>query len=188
MVGCIAYVLFAQNVKNVQEGAGIMRAQNALAQVERTTALTAAQRRFADDLGQLYARYGIAVTFGRVFALLLLNDEPISLDDIATQLEVSKSAVSVATRDLERVGIARRVGQPGSRRVLYEANDDMAPIFDAMFARIRQSVPVFQQADPLLRPGKARVRLREMLELHEFWLTEGADILERWRRRRRAAR
>src|SRR5205823_3675139 len=119
--------------------------------VERGDALTDAQRRFVDDLGQLYARYGIAATFGRVFGRLLLSDEPLSLDELAAQLEVSKSAISVATRDLERVGVVRRIGTPGSRRVLYEANDDMAPIFEATFARVRQSLPVLQQADGLLR-------------------------------------
>jgi DNA-binding transcriptional ArsR family regulator len=161
---------------------------NALARVERADALSEPQRRFVDDLGHLYARYGIPVTFGRVFALLLLSDEPISLDDLAARLEVSKSAVSVTTRDLERVGIVRRLTRPGSRRVLYEANDDMMPIFEATFARVRLSVPVLQQADPLLRPGRAKRRLREMLELHAFWLAEAQGIVDRWRRRRRVAR
>ena len=41
--------------------------------------------------------------------------------------------VSVATRDLERLGVARRSGSPGSRRVLYEAADTMEPIFEAQF-------------------------------------------------------
>ena len=162
---------------------------HALARVDRIDTLSTAERRFIDDLGQLYAHYGIAPTFGRVFGLLLLQDNPLSLDEIAAQLQVSKSTISVITRELERSGIVRRLGVPGSRRVLYEANDDMTPIFDAMFARIRASVPVLQEAEALLRrPGRARERLQQMLLLHDFWLTEGGGIVERWRRRRRSMR
>jgi DNA-binding transcriptional regulator GbsR (MarR family) len=148
-----------------------------------------ARRRFIDDLGHLYARFGLPVTFGRTFALLLLRDRPISLDDLASELAVSKSAVSVAARDLERVGVVRRLTSPGSRRVLYEASDDMVPIFRAQFTRVQQTLPLLQTADALVSPGKARQRMRDMVELHEFWLAEADGIVERWRRRsRRAAR
>jgi hypothetical protein len=142
------------------------------------------RRRFIDDFGQMYAQYGISLTFGRVFALLLISDGALSLDDLATQLETSKSAISVATRDLARVGIARRVGRPGSRRVLYEACDDMLPIFEAQFARVRQSLVLLERGDGLALRGRARERLREMEALHEFWLTESAGIVDRWRHRR----
>lgn len=152
---------------------------------ERNSELAEARRRFIDDLGHLYAHYGLSVTFGRAFALLLLRDRAISLDDLAGELEVSKSAVSVATRDLERAGVARRLTSPGSRRVLYEANDDMVPIFQAQFARVRQSLPVLQGSDQLASPGRARQRIRDMIELHEFWLAEGQGIIDRWRKRTR---
>jgi DNA-binding transcriptional regulator GbsR (MarR family) len=160
-------VLYKQNVRN---------AEHELAQ---------ARRRFMDDLGHLYAHYGLSVTFGRAFALLLLREDPISLDDLAAELEVSKSAVSVAARDLERAGLARRLTSPGSRKVLYEAIDDMVPIFQAQFTRIRQSLPVLQGTDELATGSKARQRMRDMIELHEFWLAEAQGIVERWRKRTR---
>lgn len=150
-----------------------------------TRAVGDARRRFMDDLGHLYSHYGLSVTFGRAFALLLLSDRPVSLDDLAKELEVSKSAVSVAARDLERAGIARRLTTPGSRRVQYEASDDMVPIFQAQFARVRQSLPVLRSANGLASKGRAAQRVRDMIELHEFWLVEAEGIVERWRRRTR---
>ncbi len=158
-------VLYKQNVRNHE--------------------LVAARRRFMDDLGHLYAHYGLSVTFGRAFALLLLREDPVSLDDMAAELEVRKSAISVAARDLERAGVARRLTSPGSRRVRYEANDDMVPIFQAQFARVRQSLPVLQGADELATGSKARQRMRDMVELHEFWLAEAQGIVDRWRKRTR---
>jgi MarR family len=162
-----------------------MSPPTSLARAQDGRELDLARRRFMDDLGHLYARYGLSVTFGRAFALLLLSDQPISLEDLATQLEISKSAVSVAARELERVGVARRLTSPGSRRVLYEANDDVAPLFQGMFARVRLSLPVFQAAESIASPGRATQRLRELVELHEFWLMEAEGILERWRQRSR---
>lgn len=147
----------------------------------------AARRRFIDDLGHLYARFGLSVTFGRAFGLLVLSDTPVSLEDLAAQLAVSKSAVSVAARELERVGIVRRSTSPGSRRVLYEANDDMVPLFAAMIARLQLSLPVFHAAEPLTDSGPAARRLRDLIELHEFWLSESDGIVERWRQRKRRA-
>lgn len=141
-------------------------------------------RRFVDDLGHLYARFGLTLTFGRVFALLLLSDRPLSLDEVAARLGVSKSGASVAARYLEQVGVARRQGSPGSRRILYEASDSMIPIFEAQFGRVRASLPVLHRGEPLVPKGRARDRFRTMIELHEFWLREGAGIIERWRRRR----
>ncbi len=136
---------------------------------------------FIDELGQFYARFGVTLTFGRVFALLLLCDAPVSLDEIAAQLGVSKTGVSVATRDLERAGLAKRRGTRGSRRILYEATDTMEPMFEAQFTRIRQSVPIYQRADATLAPGRAKERMARMLDLHEFWLRESEGIMDRWR-------
>src|SRR5437867_608507 len=152
----------------------------------RPAGLDRAQRRFVDDFGQCFARSGLTLTFGRVFGLLLMSDDPLSLDDLAGQLGVSKSGISVATRDLERLGLAHRLGTPGSRRVRYEANDDCEPLFEAQFARVRQQFSTLRRADGLLAPGAAKRRLHELLALHDFWLQESTGILARWRQRRHA--
>lgn len=162
-----------------------MSPQSSAVRAPRLDDAEVARNRFVDDFGQLFARYGLPVTFGRVFALLLISEEPLSLDELSDGLEVSKSAISVATRDLERVGVARRLSRPGSRRVLYESSDDMLPSFEAQFTRIRQSLQLLRIADTLMLRGAARRRVQEMQALHEFWLSESEGIVERWRRRRK---
>lgn len=153
-------------------------------QDKRTAKSGDARLRIAEDVGQTYSRYGLSLTVGRVFGLLLASDEPVSLDDIAAQLTISKSGASVAARDLERVGVARRLGTPGSRRVVYEATDTMETTFDATFARIRDSLNMIERAEALLPAGHARKRLRLLRDVHEFWLREIDGIKDRWRRRR----
>jgi DNA-binding transcriptional regulator GbsR (MarR family) len=144
----------------------------------------AARQRFIDDFGQLLARYGVTLTLGRLFALLLISEDPLGLDELAAQLRVSKSGISVAARELERIGLIRRIGTCGSRRVLYEANEHLEPLFEATFTRIRQQLTGLKQAERLALRGRAKERLREMKDLHEFWLREGDGINARWRRRR----
>jgi DNA-binding transcriptional regulator GbsR (MarR family) len=150
---------------------------------ERKLRTSLERQRFIDAVGAFFTRYGAAATLGRVFALLLTGDEPLSLDDIAARLGISKSGTSVATRDLERMGLVRRQVSRGTRRILYEACDDMAAIFDAQFARISQQRSLFSEAEPLVHSARARTRLRRMLDLHDFFLSESAGIVERWRQR-----
>ena len=107
-------------------------------------------------------------------------------DEIAIALGISKSGASVAARDLERVGVVHRLGTPGSKRVLYEATDEMESTFTGTFARVRDSLNAMQRAQSHLGPGKARRRMKEMVEVHEFWLRESTGILDRWRRRRQS--
>lgn len=58
---------------------------------------------------------------GQIYALLFLADEPLSLDDIAERLQVSKSNVSVNIRMLEEYNLVRKVWVKGSRRDYYAA-------------------------------------------------------------------
>jgi hypothetical protein len=60
----------------------------------------------------------------------------------------------------------------------------METTFTATFARVRDALSAMQRAESLLGPGRARRRMKEMVEVHEFWLRESTGILERWRRRR----
>lgn len=58
---------------------------------------------------------------GQIYALLFLSEEPLSLDDIAEKLAVSKSNVSINVRMLEDYNLVRKVWVRGSRRDYYAA-------------------------------------------------------------------
>lgn len=58
---------------------------------------------------------------GQIYALLFIADEPLSLDEIAERLGVSKSNVSVNIRMLEDYNLVRKVWIKGSRRDYYAA-------------------------------------------------------------------
>lgn len=72
--------------------------------------------------------WGLNDTLGRIFGLLYLADEPLSLDDMAKQLEVSKATISVGIRTLERIKSVQKIWRKGSRKDFYVAERDFNKI------------------------------------------------------------
>jgi len=76
-------------------------------------------------LGRLARFFGFSEVMGRLYGTLLLSPEPLSLDELADTLEISKGSVSMNMRDLERWGMAKEVWVRGERRKFYKAESDM---------------------------------------------------------------
>jgi DNA-binding transcriptional regulator GbsR (MarR family) len=108
--------------------------------MDRVTAI------FVDGIGTGAAPSGILSQLqGRIFGLLFLAPKPMSLDDIAAELEQSKSNISTTIRGLVDWHLVRRVPVPGSRKDHYEAATDfwraMQEIFERRFRwMVRQVV------------------------------------------------
>ena len=54
-----------------------------------------------DAFGRVYAMFGMPEVVGRIYGLLFFADQPLGLEDIASELEVSKATVSLHIRFLE---------------------------------------------------------------------------------------
>ena len=143
--------------------------------------LTAAQRLFVDDMGQLMVGWGLPRTTGRVYAHLLLQTGPVGLDRVCADLGVAASGASVATRQLVHFGMARATGAGGSRRLLYEALHDLEAIFAARNAQTRTLATGFRQGAAAAPPGHVRQHLEEMAAMLECLLAEVPALLARLR-------
>jgi len=98
--------------------------------MDRLTAL------FVDGIGAGAAPSGVLTQLqGRIFALLYLQAGPLSLDDIAAELQQSKSNISTTIRGLIEWKLVRRVAVPGSRRDHYEAATDFWRVMQEIFER-----------------------------------------------------
>ncbi|MBN2470013.1 MAG: hypothetical protein JXN59_04740 [Anaerolineae bacterium] len=87
-----------------------------------------------DGLGRLAEYFGFNNLMGQLYGALLLNPEPLSLDDLADALQKSKANVSVTLRTLEHMGVAREVWVRGDRRKYYEAETDFWKIAINVFS------------------------------------------------------
>ena len=107
---------------------------------------------FVEGIGAAAATSGVLTQLqGRIFGLLYLQSEPVSLDDIAVELQQSKSNVSVQVRGLVDWGLVRRVTIGGSRRDHYEAATDFWRVMQEIMERrfrwnLRQLVNASQEA------------------------------------------
>lgn len=85
------------------------------------------QHAFIDEMATLLAPWGVPATAGRLYAYLLLREEPVSLEQIAADLDMSKAGAWNAARFLEHTNCARRSTERGSKRVFFRLGRDMAP-------------------------------------------------------------
>ena len=78
-------------------------------------------------MATLLAPWGVPATAGRLYAYLVLHEEPVSLEQIATDLDMSKAGAWNAARFLEHTNCARRSTERGSKRVFFRLGRDIAP-------------------------------------------------------------
>ena len=83
------------------------------------------QNEFIDTIGEMTEWSGLTRAAGLLKGLLLLSREPLSLDDMAERLEVSKGSVSTNIRLLERWKAVRRVFNRGDRKNYYQLRGDL---------------------------------------------------------------
>src|ERR671922_2774789 len=129
---------------------------------------------FTEGMGAASATSGVLSQLqGRIFAVLFLEDRPLSLDDIAKALQLSKSNISINIRNLVEWHLVRRVSVPNSRRDHYEAASDFWRVMQEIMERrfrwdIRQGIAACDETPrtaPSRRAGsRAAERQREFIE------------------------
>jgi DNA-binding transcriptional regulator GbsR (MarR family) len=141
-------------------------------------------REFIEKMGLMFEHAGSTRTHGRMMALMLVTDKPLSLDEMAERLQISKASLSTNARLAVQVGMAQRVSRPGDRKDYYE----MTPAsFESMVAHRVQAIDVFiHLADDGLAAietdnATARTRLEKMKEFYQFFVNELEGSLARWR-------
>ncbi len=99
--------------------------------------------------------FGMGRIVGEVFALIYLTKHPLSLDDIAEALELSKAAVSIATRQLDKLSLLVRVKTQNDRKTYYRTSDHFAAslqhgILELLRAKLKNSADVLNKAEAFL--------------------------------------
>jgi DNA-binding transcriptional regulator GbsR (MarR family) len=146
--------------------------------------LAAVNRSTISGMGRLARFFGFSEVMGRLYGAALLSPEPLSLDDLAQRLQISKGSVSMNMRSLERWGMATEVWVRGERKKYYKAESDMwQMIRNVLGSRERrevnlalevlgESVEKLQQAGSELTPEEqelAHYYLERIGELQAFF-------------------
>lgn len=143
-------------------------------------ALGAVNNSTVAGLGRLAGFFGFSDVMGRLYGMLLLSPEPLSLDDLAAGLEISKGSVSTNMRALERWGMAKEVWMRGERKKYYRAESDLWQVMlNVVGSREQREVQVALDVlgDSVTRLRAAEGDLTEKeRELAEYYLERIADL------------
>lgn len=124
--------------------------------------MTNDEHHFVDHVATLLVPWGMPQTTGRVYGYLLLQTEPVSLDQIVEELELSKSTASVSARQLVDSKLAKRHGVRSSKRILFSATDKYDELYAAHCALLGEIGTLMKNAADEVATGSASRRLREM--------------------------
>jgi DNA-binding transcriptional regulator GbsR (MarR family) len=122
--------------------------------------------RFIQGMAQMLVPLGVPQTAARLYGYLLLCEEPTSLDRMVADLAISKSTASVAAHLLEMYTLVRRIGQRGTRRVLFEASEDYTGMMNAQKRSLEQLAALIRAGAQSSPSKKTRERLRTMAEFY----------------------
>lgn len=143
--------------------------------------LTNTQQAFIDDFAAMVVHWGMPITSARLYAYLLLVRSPVSLDEFAEALGISKSNASSAARELEGTGIARRLTERGSKRIRYEVSADPGLALRRHTGLLGQMAELITSRIDGLATGADRERLLELADFHRA-LKQAMEIVIEARR------
>jgi len=107
--------------------------------------------RVADAVGALMEAWGFKRNMGRLWALLYLEQRPLSAADIGDRLQLSTGAVSMLLTELQQWSIVKKTWIPGERREHYEAETSIWKMVSRVFRErelrwIEDALAVFEAA------------------------------------------
>ncbi|MEW5952277.1 MAG: MarR family transcriptional regulator [Bacillota bacterium] len=131
-------------------------------------------------LGRQSAFWGLGKTAGEMYAVLYLGAEPLSLEEVAKRIKVTKGNISVAIRQLEQLGMVRRLHKIGDRRVYFEPETDFwkiahsvlalrhKPEFQESFDLVEESIGLASRAEPTPERDTIMARLKELQDFYRL--------------------
>jgi DNA-binding transcriptional regulator GbsR (MarR family) len=91
--------------------------------LSKVPALTPELTRFIDGMGMYFENQGIPRIGGRILGLLMIAHWPLSAEDIASLLGVSRASLSTNFKLLLSSGMVEKASMPGDRSTYYIFSD-----------------------------------------------------------------
>ncbi|MGB7212131.1 MAG: MarR family transcriptional regulator [Gemmatimonadales bacterium] len=131
--------------------------------------------RFTERMAVNLATDGYPRIAGRIYGLLLLSSDGLSLDDLTDQLGVSKASASTNARLLEQRGIVERYHQPSDRRDYYRV------YLDHFERTMSQRLEKWQRVSEALREARDVAHDPAVLERLELYEARYGELSTAWR-------
>ncbi|WP_106815725.1 GbsR/MarR family transcriptional regulator [Microbacterium timonense] len=137
-----------------------------------------AAERFADSLADLLATWHLPRATGKVYAVLLLDEQATTLQSLRERTGLSTGQVSTSIRELTSWGLAHTWTGEGTRRIYVEATSGLEVLLEASHRRARLFIDALRAGEDLLSPASAaRERLSDIVTLFDGYVDAGEQIL-----------
>lgn len=141
--------------------------------------------RFIESMGMYFETSGVPRIGGRILGLLMIAHEPLSAEDIAKILKVSRASISTNFRILLSSGLAEKVTFPGDRATYFAFPETawektMTVEIEAMNAMKKLAQ---QGLDALSAKDSARGRMEGLINWTDFLIEYYQKALIEWRTR-----
>ena len=144
---------------------------------------------FIENMGLHYEDYGVPRIGGRILGLLLVSPRPISSEEMAEALQVSRSSISTNLKTLQMSELVEKVSLPGERVDYYVFSPEgWQRALEMRLASILDLKELAEQGlDGLAEDHPAYSRLIEMGEWVEMVQQAVNQLTEQWQSRQEAA-
>ena len=129
---------------------------------------------FVQHFGEMGSRWGINRTVGQICALLVISEDALNADQIAENLGISRSNVSMGLKELHSWNLLRQVPVAGDRKDYFTAPEDVWEIARTLIEerRKREIDPTQSMLRNLLMQKQPTddnaYALRRMQEMHDL--------------------
>ncbi|MCR8634900.1 MULTISPECIES: GbsR/MarR family transcriptional regulator [Paenibacillus] len=155
------------------------------------------KQQMSDHMSLSFENEGFSPLVGRIFAYLLFAAEPVSLQEMADQLGVTKAAISVQVRTLEKHLMCQKLPTSSDRKDYYYISEDfsMTAVQNSIIKmrrvlqQIESTLHLFNSLENIEQPERqshdiSKRRFIEMKELHQMFLNRLDGLEEEWNERR----
>lgn len=115
---------------------------------------------FIQHWGEMGSVWGVNKVMGQLHAFLLASPEPMTLDDMADTLGISRGSASMNIRELRAWGVVKKVYMRGDRKDYYVAEDN-----------------IWKLLTQIIRERKRR-EFEPTLESMRRWMTDVSQVTE----------
>ncbi|MGE5249875.1 MAG: GbsR/MarR family transcriptional regulator [Bacteroidota bacterium] len=141
---------------------------------------------FIEGMGMYFESEGVPRIGGRILGLLLAAPGPLSAEELAGRLKVSRASISTNIRMLTATGLVEKVAFLDKRQTHYAMTGD---VWGRAIAAGREKILAFRSIAEtglaaLPAGNEARGRLEEMIEWSNFMSGVYEKVLREWQARR----
>jgi DNA-binding transcriptional regulator GbsR (MarR family) len=136
-----------------------------------------------ESMGRITSFWGFSRIMGQIYGLLYLSPKPLTLDEMAKGLSISKGNISINARALGRWNMVRSVWVKGDRKDYYEAETDFWKIvkgvlkerekkeFDEALSSVSENLKKAQYTNKSTKTPESAFVIERLKKLEDFIMT-----------------